>query len=248
MEDAVPIKQQGKREVIVDFGGMLNSALSLFHNQAKKAMSPSVRAGELEEARSKSRNFMDSIVSTHVVQHMADIMEGSSESFKRADELRTLNTLRHQCDLQAMLGMKHTEMCMHTVDKLYREAQVAETSEDSLNKIQAAQVIMDGSVSTTQKLVNSLGRLIQLERLSGNRPFGISQVTSAASQAMGPVNIVQSFGEFSNSSSAQGKNGKATICDNAPAETKRISQEELNTLLLESAREVEDMYEGEEAS
>lgn len=150
---------------ILDFKKMFDSAMDLFSEQALGAKnSKSIR--QLELTKAKVNSFNNSIDNITALSHTLEIMGADKDRFRRQDELNILNNLRTQCELQSRIGLANMAMVQ---DKLKI---ILESDNPDVEEIASLQGVLDANIDSSNKVIAAVSRLIQLERYSGNRPWG----------------------------------------------------------------------------
>lgn len=172
----------------MDFKGLLDKAIEIFNDQAsfgQKGNELSVSALELNKAR--ANNFLDAIYGVVEVKHQVEILAAQEFAFKRKDELALLNTYRRTANLQAKSGERIIRMVMKRMKKLRLDLEKEDPSEYPdrgtyaserariTEQIALMKTILDSTIDSLQKQVATASRLIQLERMSGNRPWNPSR-------------------------------------------------------------------------
>jgi hypothetical protein len=152
-------------EGILDFKEMFSNAMDLFKEQALSAKN-SKTISQLELTKAKVNNFNDSIDHITALSHTLEILGADKDRFRRKDELTILNNLRHQCEMQSNIGLANLNMVQNKMIAM------AESGEVDAEEMRILQGTLDANIDSAQKVINSVSKLIQLERYSGNRPWG----------------------------------------------------------------------------
>lgn len=153
----------------IDFTKVYEKALEIFSDQAMLDKDPAnISVRDLEISKAKANNFLDAIAGIIELSHQVDVIAAAKDNFKRSDELAVLNSLRRTCTL----GAKGVEKLLRKSIQHMEYLESLEDAEVTVQDIAGLQTIINENVNTSQKLIASMSRLIQLERLSGNRPFG----------------------------------------------------------------------------
>lgn len=153
----------------IDYEQVFRKAVSLFSKQAMLHENDEETLASIELTDSKANSFLKSIHNLMSISHEIDIMSAEKDRFRRKDELRILNNLREQCELQSQAGLNTMQM----ISKRLNELQNAISGDPiDLEEIANLQALLDNAVVNTQRVVASTSRLIQLERTSGSRPLG----------------------------------------------------------------------------
>ncbi|TFH07779.1 MAG: hypothetical protein E4H07_08645 [Nitrosomonadales bacterium] len=170
----------------LDFAKVLEKAVEIFSDQAmldKDISAISVK--DLEISKAKANNFLDAIAGVVEISHQVEVISAAKDNFKRSDELNVLNSLRRSCELGANGVEKLLTKAVQYMEYL-SELPAEEVTVEQLANMQA---VMNENIGTSQKLIASLSRLIQLERLSGNRPYGSVRSSTLS------VGHIKAFGE-----------------------------------------------------
>lgn len=164
-----------------DFQAMLTKASQLLGEQAMMGAAANGRQDlkTLELNKAKATNFLDAINGIIEVKHQVELLAAQEKSFKRSDELDVLNMLMNTCRIQAKGIAKTLVLARKRINVLIKAASKEDISrEESVQiteEIAILQNVLTASVDTTQKQIAAFSRLVQLERLSGNRPWAVSR-------------------------------------------------------------------------
>lgn len=172
-------------EPLVDFNVLFNKAVELFTDQASLTNTgEEVTLRDLETKRLKATNFLDGINGLIELQHQLEVIQEEKHKFKRKDELATLNTLRETVHRQSEILQKHVDVTYYKLEELMKSLDKDFEDDDKrlaqVDKIALIQEILDKQVTTGQRIIAGISRLIQLERFSGSRPFGIARQGSTS--------------------------------------------------------------------
>ena len=150
----------------LDFTKMLDRAVSLVSDQALLDEKGKTTLASIELTKAKVDNFLSSLTHVMEISHELELMYSEKDRFKRSDELDLLNSLRKQCTMHSKLGMRNMELAQEHLERIIESPEV-ET--DEILKLQS---VIDCNIDSTQKIIASVSRLIQLERYSGGRSWG----------------------------------------------------------------------------
>ncbi len=153
----------------IDFAAVYSKALEIFSDQAMLGKDPTkISVKDLEISKAKANNFLDAIAGIVELSHQVEVISASKDNFKRSDELSVLNSLRRTCEISA----KGIERLLKKAIVHMEYLEGLDEDQVSVQDLASMQNILNENITTSQKLIASLSRLIQLERMSGNRPFG----------------------------------------------------------------------------
>jgi hypothetical protein len=139
----------------------------------------------LEVSKRKADNFLSSMSGLLEIAHQVEVLSAERDKFRRKDELDVLNSLRRACakasnSLEQTMGMAEDRMEM-------LRANPEGVDPESIALLQS---VLHQSIDTAQKLISAFSRLVQLERMSGGRPFGAVKAATMSS-----MNLIQGLSE-----------------------------------------------------
>lgn len=153
---------------VVNFSQMFEQAMELFAEQALLTKgAKSAKLADIELTKAKADSFLNAVSNLISISHQMDLVAEEKNRFQRKDELHLLNTLREICTKQAEAAKKTMDLISDKLEKCYEDPK----------SFRAEDVVMfhnllEASIDSTQKIIASSSRLIQLERNSGSRPWG----------------------------------------------------------------------------
>lgn len=172
----------------MDFKGLLDKAVEILNDQASfNTKGSEISVAKLELNKARANNFLDAIYGVVEVKHQLEILAAQEFAFKRTDELELLNTYRRTATLQAKGGERIIRMVMKRMKKLRADLAQEDPEQYSsrgeyaserariTEQIALMKTILDSTVDSLQKQVATTSRLIQLERMSGNRPWSAAR-------------------------------------------------------------------------
>jgi len=179
-------KEQDKELTMqVDSSQILERAVSVFAEQAGVGSSKKVTLTDIEISKAKANNFMDALSNMRNIKHELDIVSSTDASFKRKDELDVLNALRESCKEQANISLRASKMLNSKLEGLIREFEARKDQglgeEVDQVEMMSVQTMLDVSVGITSKIIASSAKLIELERKSGGRQWGVRESGSSNS-------------------------------------------------------------------
>lgn len=159
----------------MDFEKVFKKAVQIFSDQAMLDKDPrNISIRDLEISKAKANNFLDAIAGLVELQHQVEVISASKHGFKRADELTVLNVMRKTCEISAQSVEKMLRKAMKHMEYIEGLDESEIKVEDMVN----LQNLINENVGISQKLISSFSRLLQLERMSGNRPYGTVRSSS----------------------------------------------------------------------
>jgi len=151
----------------LDFKQVYEKAVEIFSEQALLNKKPSeVTLKDIELSRAKASNFLEAISGVLEIGHQVEILSAEQNKFKRGYELTILQKLLKSCDMQASFVEKNLTIIQERLDALFKN------DDADPEQIALLQSIMNSSIDASQKIIASMARLVQLERMSGSRPWG----------------------------------------------------------------------------
>jgi len=155
----------------MDFEKVFHKAVEIFSDQMMLEKDPNeITVKDLEVSKAKANNFLDAIAGVLEISHQVEVLSAEKDKFKRSDELRVLNSLRRSTE-KCALGLESTiSMAQERLEMLMQDISQADPE-----KIAMLQAVLNSCVETGQKLIGSMSRLVQLERMSGGRVWGANR-------------------------------------------------------------------------
>ena len=154
----------------LDFEKVYERAVTIFSEQTMLNKDPDkVTLKDIELSRSKAANFLDAISGVLEIGHQVEVLSAETNKFKRKDELEILQDLLLTCKKQAKFVSRNIDLAQERLEELY------ETEDPDSEQIALLSNIMNCSIDSSQKIISSMARLVQLERMSGSRPYGNSK-------------------------------------------------------------------------
>jgi hypothetical protein len=139
----------------------------------------------LEVSKRKADNFLSSMSGLLEIAHQVEVLSAERDKFRRKDELEVLNSLRRACGM-ASNSLEHTmKMAQDRMNVLMNAPEGVDPESIAL-----LQSVLHQSIETAQKLISAFSRLVQLERMSGGRPFG-----AAKAAAISNMGLIQGLSE-----------------------------------------------------
>jgi len=175
----------------IDFEKVFITAVEILSDQAMLNKDPSqVDLKELETSRARADNLLSAIGGVIKISHQVDIISAERDKFKRSDELNILNSLRRSCEDSALALEDNAKLARERLTEMMEDPKDVKPEE-----ISSVQDVLHSNIDAGQKLIGSISRLIQLERMSGNRPWGNDSSSSMS------ISLIEGLGE-------KGKGGK----------------------------------------
>lgn len=154
---------------------IFNKAVEIFGEQALLTKKPEdITIADLELSRLKSGNFLESLRGLQEVSHQMEVISAEKDRFKRGDELKILNSLLRTCASSATCLEDNVNIAYEKLSDMKENITDADPE-----KLAMLQSVINSNVDTAAKLTSSLSRLIQLERMSGSRPWGDKKLPMA---------------------------------------------------------------------
>lgn len=155
----------------MDFEKVFTKAVEIFADQAMLDKKPEeVDIKELEISKAKANNFLAAISGVIEISHQVEVLSAENDKFKRKDELAILHSLRRSCEMSAKTLEGNMQITQEKLTAMQEDIENVEP-----DQIFTLQTVMHSNIDAGQKLIGSISRLIQLERLSGSRPWGASK-------------------------------------------------------------------------
>lgn len=214
-EEEAPMLPTDIQGISVDYQKIFKKALTLFTDQASS--DEKVDLSQIELTRAKANSFLEGLSNIVSVQHEIDIISAEKARFKRTDELRILNNLRQQCEAHSEVGKKMMEIILVRMNDM--QEQMAQGLPIEVEDLSLLQNLLEQNIDSTNKVIVSTSRIIQLERFSGSRPWGSRG--SGASKSIGAVKYLSDL-----------EKGKVDFDEEAEKKRKRrrLSAEELDKI------------------
>jgi hypothetical protein len=202
----------------LNFEGMFQHAMEAFSEQMLTPKK-NISLLDIEITKAKGARFSEVLGNIMALSHDLEIMSAEKDRFARKDELALMNNLRKQCEIQADLGLKNMQIAQKKLE---------DCEDMEIEDIVRLQAVLDANIESTQKVIASASRLIQLERYSGNRPWGARQSKPAN------ISYIQKLEESKDPTTG----GSTTKGKNTP--TRKISIEEMDVLGVRPAEVYDD--------
>lgn len=159
----------------IDFDGVMEKACEIFGGQAlldKKASEITLK--DLEIGKAKANNFLDAVQGILEIGHQVEIMSADQNKFKRQDELDILHSLLRSVSKISGTLEKTIDVITKKIDRML------ELEEVDIEEVTLLQGMLQVNIDSTQKVIASAGKVINIERVSGGRIWGSR--TSGSSQ------------------------------------------------------------------
>lgn len=125
----------------------------------------------LELGRAKASSFLDAINGLLEVSHQVELLQAEQYKFKRTDELKIMHSLRRLCGHQAKNLEKTVKIASKRLEELMEGIDEDLVGSERADAIAQMQSVISSNIDGAAKVTSSFSRLVQLERISGGRPW-----------------------------------------------------------------------------